>query len=521
MLRRTVTHSPLDAPPPPPAPSPPLDLPRQVMRRAGVLATAVLLLALLAGLVRMHEDIDEEVDAAVALAGLVAQLSTLQGLDDAQALAALQALQDGPPLRHLSLQLVDAQGRERLRPPPAQASAWPMRALLAVHRDWLSPPEQRVVSWALSRPDGSRWTVSLRASREAERREAMVGLLGTLALLLLAVAALLVVMQVNLRRAFAPLQGLLQAIAGIERGQTAPVRALPPMPVRELDLVAQALRHLAQALDDAEAERRVLHRRVITLQDDERSRLARELHDEFGQQLAALHVDAAWLARRLAADPQAQEVVRSVTAHCRHIQQELKSVLARLRPLQGLGDEAIAPEAVADLLRSLVHGWAAAPAPAPRVRLQLQGLDAPGPGPWPAALVSNLYRITQEALTNAARHAQAAEVEVQVSCTPATGPGPRALRWSVRDDGVGLADPAAALLRGSGLAGLRERVLALGAELQIGPGLGVTPGRPGLGLEVRLTLGADDAADAADGVDAGAQNRQRTPADQARGAPGA
>ena len=67
------------------------------------------------------------------------------------------------------------------------------------------------------------------------------------------------------------------------------------------------------------------------------------------------------------------------------------------------------------------------------------------------------------------------------------------LAWEVRDDGVGLADPSAALLRGSGLAGIKERIWALGADLQFEPAEPGAP-RPGLRLHATLQVPADDAA---------------------------
>lgn len=438
------------------------DLLRLVLRRAGWVAGAVFVLALLLGLQRMAADIDDEVQAAQALAGLLAGLQPLQALDDAAALAAVRALQQQPPTRHLRLHLHDARGRELLAPPPEPVSPV-MGGLLDLHRRWGARVEPRSVSWPLPRPDGSRWTVTLQASHEGERHEALLNLLGMLGLLLLAVAGLLLVLRWNLRTALAPLQALLQAIARIEQRDVAAAQALPPMPVRELEAVSQALQHLSLALQAAESERRALGQRVITLQEDERARLARELHDEFGQQLTALHVDAAWLARRLHDDPPALAVVQSVIGHCRHIQQELRSVLARLRPLADGGVDEGGPRtlgALHELLQSLVDGWQRAPAPSAQVRLQVRGAaDAP----LPAALSLALYRITQEALTNVARHAGARSAQVDLQL------GRDGLRWQVADDGVGLADPAAALLRGSGLAGIKERVWALGSELAIEP----------------------------------------------------
>lgn len=471
------------------------------MRRAGLVAVAVLLVAVALGLARMGEDMDQELASAQALATVLAGLPTLSPLDDAQAQARLVELQAETLPRHLRLQVFDARHRPLLPVHVPQPLPWPLEALLDAHRRWRVGSESGPVTWPLERPGGGAWTVILQASHEGERREALLNLLGMLAVLSAGAAGLLLAMRWNLRRAFAPLQPLLQAIAGIEHGATAAVRSLPPMPVRELDRVAQALRHLAQSLERAEAERRALGQRVITLQEDERARLARELHDEFGQHLTALQVDAAWLARRVQSDPDAVEVVQSQIGRGQHIQQQLRSVLARLRPLQGHQglegtDGLLSLDSLMELLRSLQQGWSSG-AHAPRqLMLQLRAVDADGqpaeapPGAvLPTSVALALYRITQEALTNAARHADGARVAVALTWVPLSGGGV-GIDWQVSDDGPGLAGAERPLLRGSGLAGIRERVWALGGELQVAPAQPGQP-RPGLRLSARLAWAAD------------------------------
>ena len=125
---------PLTAPARRPAP---LDLPRLVMRRAGLLGAAVLVLALALGLARMNQDIGEEVDAAMALATVMGRLGQLGavGADDARVLAALREAQATHPLRHLALQIDGADGRPLLAPPATPPAAAPLRWLLALHRD--------------------------------------------------------------------------------------------------------------------------------------------------------------------------------------------------------------------------------------------------------------------------------------------------------------------------------------------------------------------------------------------------
>ncbi|GCL63204.1 sensor histidine kinase [Pseudaquabacterium pictum] len=470
--------------------SPPLDLPRLVMRRASLVGVLVLLLALVLGLARMGDDIDDEVDAAMTLAAAMARLGQLGQTDDRSALEALRALQAGHPLRHLSLQVHAQDGRLLLGPPPAAPAPAPLRWLLQWHQDWLSVPDDRRVAWPVQRADGSRWSVSLAASHDSERHEALVSLLGMLGLLLLAVAGLLAAMHWNVRRAFAPLGRLLQAIAGIEGHDARQVQALPTMPTRELESLAAALRHLGAALDEAEAQRRQLSQQVLTLQEDERARLARDLHDEFGQRLTALRVDAAWLSRRVAGDAALQQVVDGMAQQCGLVQQDIRSLLGRLQPFGPAAPGAAPAESLAngtDLLQALVDSWqGSGPEPGLACRLELAWLAADGqPQPWPAADAAALwlprplwlavYRISQEALTNVARHAGAQRAGLRLQLQGGRQPGaPLQLHWQAWDDGCGLPPQATAttpradavLPRGNGLAGLQQRVWALGGELR-------------------------------------------------------
>jgi two-component system sensor histidine kinase UhpB len=481
-----------------------------LMRRAGWVATAVLAFALVLGLLGMSRDMEDEARAALGLAQKLAAVAAVAASapDDASALAALQAQTQAVRTGHLQLQVHTATGQPLLLDaPPAQPAA-PLAALLQLHRALTGERPPQSVRWPLPRPHSPPWVLTLVASPEAEREEAMASLLLMLATMLLCVAGLLLALRWNLRRALAPLGQLLRAMARIEQRDTSAVQALPPMPVAELEAVARALRHLSAALHAAEAQRRVLGQRVITLQEDERARLGRELHDEFGQHLTALRVDAAWLARQPWAQGTAGEVLEGLQQHIRQIQQVLRSVLTRLRPLGPSGPDAALPgataasvedtpftlERLAQLLQGLVDSWHGRPGTGLQARLLLGSVPqghppAAEPGPWPAdaaaqplpaALGLAIYRITQEALTNIARHAQASEARVQLLLQPGT-----ALHWAVQDDGIGLPATADALWHGNGLGGIQERVWALGADLQL---QAAYPGRPRSGLRLQAVL---------------------------------
>jgi two-component system sensor histidine kinase UhpB len=214
--------------------------------------------------------------------------------------------------------------------------------------------------------------------------------------------------------------------------------------------------------------------------------------------------DLATAASRL---PEAALLAAGMADRCGDILQDIRHLLARLQPF-GPADTAAGASAadapgaeplnrLAGLLDGLVEAWRGR-GPVIQARWSSRpGPDAPQAVPWqslpdthtlPRPLALALYRITQEALTNVARHAQAQRIDLSITLTGAQQAGqPPAVHWCVEDDGCGLGDPAAAARRGNGLAGLRERVWALGGELQIGPAeaSATTPGAgPGTRLQV-------------------------------------
>ncbi|MFO1220403.1 MAG: histidine kinase [Burkholderiaceae bacterium] len=455
------------------------ELPHLVMRRALVVAVLAWLLVLALGLVRAGDDIDREVSAALHLSALGADLSRLATMDDARAIDELKRLERAGPLRHLSLSVRDAQGLPLLEARAPSSAAWPVSWLVALHRSVQGAAQPPRVSWPLARAQGGPWQITLAASRDSERVEAMENLAGALVVVALGAAALLAAMAFNVRRAFRPMRPLLAAIERLRGGDAAALRALPAMPTRELQSITDALRALGDALADAEAQRRALSHKLMTLQEDERTRLARELHDEFGQRLTSLRADAAWLRRRVAADAEAARVVDGVARQAEVLQSDVRDLLARLQPA-GTQRDGMSGAQLVDLLVALVKGWNASPGVGGRFELDLgSGVESLE---LPRALALTIYRISQEALTNAARHAHARSVVLALALDDA------ALAWRVEDDGQGIDDWPSAARRGSGLAGLRERVWAMGADLRASA---LRAGaRPGLVLSARFELRA-------------------------------
>lgn len=480
---------------------PVLDLPRLILRRAAWVALAALLAAAGFGWTSAATDIEEEVTGAQALVELLRQLSTAQSVDA----AALVHLQQGSRLRHLNLSVQDAAGRSVFVSPLAPPASAPMRWWLETHRRWQGLVEPPALRWTVPRPEGA-WTVVAHVSAEAERREALADLARLLAVLAIGLVALWLALLLGLRRAFAPMTQLLQAIGTLATQGATPLRRLPPMPIRELAAIHEALQRLAADLDRLEEERRLLSQKVQSVQEEERVRLARELHDEMGQRLTALRVDIAWLLRQPMEATQ-QAVVRSMSERCNEVQQDLRGVLNSLRPLgtAGEADEPIPLERVLQMIEHLVASWCAGAAAQDRQVLQPSFETAQGDGDGdndgdtplsealvqrlqlPASLALALYRLSQEGLTNVARHAQARRATLKLTVLQRDGQV-HGLDWSLTDDGVGLPAGADVLHRGNGLGGMQERVWALGGEWRVAP---VAAGaRPGLRLSARLPWSA-------------------------------
>ncbi len=210
-------------------------------------------------------------------------------------------------------------------------------------------------------------------------------------------------------------------------------------------------------LDRLESERSTSNARALAAQEAERHRIAQELHDQVGQGLTVVLLGLKQVHARAPAELDAE--LRLVRDSTRAALDDVRRVARELRPgvLEDLG---LASALAALCSEFAVHGGA-------RVRRTI----APGLPPLGADRELVVYRVAQEALTNAARHAQATEVEVSLSRL-----GPEVV-LEVRDDGRS----TAAIVPGSGVLGMRERALLVGGRLGV-------EGGAGHGTTVRLAL---------------------------------
>ena len=235
---------------------------------------------------------------------------------------------------------------------------------------------------------------------------------------------------------------------------------LPWLAGRAVQNRTRLTRELQERTQRLEHEREVRARAAAAR---ERSRIARELHDVIAHNVSVMVIQAG-AARRIAErDPdRAEEAARLIESTGREALAELRRTLGMLRK----SDEDIALAAKPSLVRvgTLLLGAQRAGLSA---SLKVEGT----PRPLPPGLDLAAYRIVQEALTNAIKHADASVAEVRVRRTA------EGVELEVVDDGVGPAGNG----RGQGLIGMRERASLLGGAVEAGP-------QPGGGFRVKATL---------------------------------
>jgi signal transduction histidine kinase len=224
-------------------------------------------------------------------------------------------------------------------------------------------------------------------------------------------------------------------------------------------------RKIAEAqLRESEVQLRALAARLISIREEERARIAREVHDELGQVLTGLKMDVTWLARRLAGAE--EPLVEKAEAMCRLID----STMHLIRRIS----TGLRPEILDDMGLVAAFGWQAKEFQkrmGMRCRLKLPeeqvDLDK--------ELSTAVFRIFQEILTNIARHAKASSVDVTLSISEDL------LKLDVADDGIGITESQIGGRESLGLLGMQERAQLFGGVVNI-------QGVPGRGTTVSVSI---------------------------------
>jgi PAS domain S-box-containing protein len=228
----------------------------------------------------------------------------------------------------------------------------------------------------------------------------------------------------------------------------------------ELTTVNESLRAEMAERERVERQRMRLLARLAVAEESERRRIARDLHDQLGQQLTALRLTLEMLKAQSVGHADLRVQVETLQELARQLDQDVAFRVWELRPT------ALQEEGLHSALTSYVGNWSKHFG----VKAQLRASRATEDR-LPFIVETTLYRLAQEALNNVAKHARARQVDIVLERA--------ADHWSliIEDDGIGF-DPSSGEVeqRGFGLVGMRERAALVGADLQIesAPGRGTT-----------------------------------------------
>jgi two-component system, NarL family, sensor histidine kinase UhpB len=398
--------------------------------------------------------IQAEEDSMTMLAQEFVEVAIASVRESADPQAALAKLVEPlRSLRHVRIHLDDTRGKAAVGQPMQDAEAedaprWFTRLIRPPRRSTRVPVEMAGANLG---------DIVIVAQPSDEISEIWDGLVGLLADDIAVLSILFLLTAIVVRHALAPIAALDKALGQLRRHAYG--TRMPDFGPPELRRIFHRFNSLAEDLERTTHANQELTGKIISIQDDERREIGRELHDEFGPYLFAIRAHASVLARRAthALGEQGRElngIGQVILDQTDALQRLNRRVLARLRPpaLDELGLTAA--------IAALVGLWKETHPSmqvSTRVSTSLTGLDD--------SCSLTVYRLIQEGLTNAARHGEATHVEVSVEDGSGT---PAAIRVTVTDNGSGLPEaPNAGFGSGFGLAGMGERVKALGGSISI------------------------------------------------------
>ena len=251
-------------------------------------------------------------------------------------------------------------------------------------------------------------------------------------------------------QALKPTESILHTLNALEEGDLA--ARLPHFQLPEIARIGQKFNHMIEVLQKSTLQNHKLTQQLISLQEEERKSLARDLHDEFGQCLTAINIDASVILKQAKTKyPELLDSASAITKLSRHLVDLVSGLLQKLRP--GVLDEL----GLIAALNDLVDTW--------------KGRNEPVNCHFSINITENnlseaanlaIYRLVQEALTNISRHANASIVTIEITIKnqqQQTG-----VMIKIHDNGIGF-NPSNS--DGFGLPGMRERVEGLGGTFNI------------------------------------------------------
>jgi two-component system, NarL family, sensor histidine kinase UhpB len=423
-----------------------LGAPVSLRLRLIVSIALVLIMILALGSVLVYWHAEHEVEVELRAAIDVGAHTVHNAVDDVEEAA--------HPLRHLELLVADFDGDRHLRaslvggddriiyrstpqPPTEPAPDWFYRLLAA------RPVSSRI---ELPAPFARYGTILLQADSRNEISEVWGDVTLTLSILGIFCGLNAVLVYWVTGRALRPLDAISAAFNGIGAGDYG--LRVKEHGSRELAQLCRGFNLMAEQLAEVQSRKHRLEHQLAAVQEEERSELARDLHDEIGPLLFAVSVDLSVLQQdETVCNTPIVGQIELIRDSIGRVYKEVKAILGRLRPASlvdlGLGQAA----------EGLVSFWQTR---YPAVAFNLQ---APAEG-FGTKIDDAIYHIIQESLSNALRHARPTRIEISVSLE-----GDEVVTV-IADDGVGLKPHGHGA--GFGLIGMQERVKSLGGNLSVG-----------------------------------------------------
>lgn len=256
-----------------------------------------------------------------------------------------------------------------------------------------------------------------------------------------------------LGRSLSSLHGVSRALQAIEEGDFDV--QVPRVGVPDVDVIADRFRHMSEVLKRSNQETQLLAQRSLAIQEDERRRLAQELHDELGQSISAIKALAVSIRDRAPAlDEAVVSSADTIVEVSTDIYDRVRRMMAQLRPV-GLDELGLV-----SALQHMVDDWNTHHEDTFcqfRIEGQIPELRD--------EVAINCYRIVQEALTNIAKHARAEQASVLLRYVAAANDERGLFEIRIGDDGVGF--DVKSTTRGLGLVGIFERVEAMNGTIEL------------------------------------------------------
>ncbi len=429
----------------------------QINTRILLLSVCVFAVGAVMTLWHAKRAVEQEMQSSIHLATQLITFELSQNHARTQWLAQLNALKE---TRHLHIQLKEPSGNI-LTVPIKQSSP-----TLETPPRWfvnLVAGQSVEIERTLITTDGNALIMLIKANPLNEISEVWDESLAFFGLLCLLIVLIFITIHVILSRVLKAISIIVQSLARVDQGNYQ--SQLPHFWSEDMNQIARAMNHLIAKLNASQQENRALTQHTLAIQEEERQRLAQELHDELGQSLTAIKVITVTVAKLdNNANTRIKQSTDQVVFICDHLMDVVRSMMQQLHPLvlTELGLKAA--------LEDLIAHWQK------RHDLHILFSCHDDITQLPETMCIHIFRMVQEGLTNVVRHANASSVTIDLSIDEN-----QQVRLVMSDNGQGC--DVEHVQKGFGLLSMRERVRSLQGDFHI-----QTQPQQGMTININITL---------------------------------